>query len=197
MIGYCKKLFLSLIFVFIAHSTYSEEPHKNIYSGGMLMLQPGFTITDNSYQKVSDMSSGLGGILRLYFSKNLTAGIYGGTINTNYKSSGSDNSYMSAGYGGPFFGYSKKSGKVRYTASAFAGMGSIKNLHIESQTSEVLNEAYLRKYPAFLVSPLLSMDYAMTSKISVTLQGVFIVGKYDSDKYLYNPMLQLGILFNR
>jgi hypothetical protein len=197
MIAKCNKLILSLFFVFICLNSFSEDTHRNIYSGGMLMLQPGFTMTDNGYQKVSDMSSGLGGILRIYFSKNLTAGIYGGTINTNYNSTGSENSYMRAGYGGPFFGYSKKSGKIRYTASAFAGMGSIRNLHIESQTSEVLNEAYFRKYPAFLVSPILSMDYAMTSKISFTLQGVFIVGKYDKDKYLYNPVLQLGILFNR
>ena len=126
----------------------------------------------------------------------LTAGIYGGSQRTNYPTSGSENSYLSVGYGGPFIGLSHKSGKFRYTLSGFGGMGTVKNLHIVSQSANTLTQAFFSSTSAFVYSPLISFDYALTPKISFTIQGIYLVAKYEKNT-LYNPTLQFGILFNR
>ena len=120
----------------------------------------------------------------------------GGNQRTNYPTSGSENSYLSVGYGGPFIGLSHKSGKFRYTLSGFGGMGTVKNLHIVSQSANTLTQAFFSSTSAFVYSPLISFDYALTPKISFTIQGIYLVAKYEKNT-LYNPTLQFGILFNR
>ena len=170
---------------------------KGIYSGGMLLFQPGYTITSNDIQDIKASSYAIGGILRMYFGKHFTAGIYGGSQKTTYPSTNSIHSYFNFGYGGPFLGLTHRSGNIRYTLSAFAGMGSIKNLHIESQTGETLNESYLYQYSALVYSPILSLDYALTKRISLTFQTLCLTGTFDGDKKIYNPTMQVGILINR
>lgn len=185
------------MFLGVGLSAFSQNINKNIYSGGMLVLQPGYIIAENNHQKINELNFGIGGILRFYFSEYFTAGIYGGTLKTTYHSTNSKNSYINLGYGGPFLGFSHKSGKFRYSASAFIGMGSIKNLHIESQTNNLLSDAYLYKSSTMVLSPILSIDYALSEKISITLQTVYLAATMSNNKPLYNPTVQLGILFNR
>lgn len=192
-----KKVLLAFILHFIVSVSFAQEERKNIYSGGMLILQPGFTMADNNLQSIEDMSNGIGGILRFYLFKHFTAGIYGGTQRTGYKSQNSQNSNISLGYGGPFVGFSHKSGRFRYTASAFAGMGTVRNLHIENQNGNELSDAYLYKHSAFVISPILSLDYALTQRLMLTFQSVYLIARYDRDKLLQNPTLQVGLLFNR
>ena len=187
-------IFVSFIFL---NTVFSQESDKNIYSGGMLIVQPGLIFTENNHQKIEDNSLGLGGILRFYFFKNLTAGIYGGTIRTNYSSKQSESSYLTLGYGGPFFGYSITNKRMRYTLSAFVGSGTIKNLHIENQLNSLLEEAYLYKHSSLVISPILSVDFALSQRLLLSLQSVCLYTKFDNDKKLYNPSIQLGILFNR
>ena len=163
----------------------------------MLILQPGYTITENRHQKIKDVGFGIGGILRFYFYGYFTAGIYGGTQRTKYTSTHAENSYINLGYGGPFLGFSRKAGKFRYTVSAFAGKGTIRNLHIESQDNNVLTDAYLYKNATIVFSPILSLDYAMSQKLQLTLQTVCLTATFDDDKSFYNPAIQIGILFNR
>lgn len=172
------------------------EEVKSLYSGGMLILQPGYTITGNNHQDIRDVSSSIGGILRMYFCRCFTAGIYGGSQKTHYKTTGSDNSYINLGYGGPFFGFSHKSGKFRYTASAFAGMGAFRNLHIENQTGNYLSNANLYKASTIVYSPILSVDYAITKRIFLTAQTLCLMGEFQN-KSFYNPTFQMGILFSR
>lgn len=191
-----KNYFLLLFVLLISVSIFSQENKKNLYSGGMLFYQPGFTTSNTNYLTLKDNSNSIGGILRFYIADYLTAGIYGGSQRTKYKTTGSENSHLSLGYGGPFVGLSHKSGKFRYTLSGFAGMGSVKNLHIESQSDNILTQAFFSKSSAFVYSPILSVDYALTQKISLTIQGIYLVANYDKKK-LYNPTLQFGILFNR
>lgn len=186
-----------IIILFIFSVSANSQEHKSIYSGGMLILQPGYSMSSNDHQEIRETGMGIGGILRLYPLNNLTVGIYGGSQRTTYNSTNSENSYLNLGYGGPFVGYSRKSGRFRYTASAFVGMGSVKNLHIESQNGNVLTESYLYKHSAKVFSPILSLDYAMTQKISLTLQTICLIATYDEGKMLYNPILQIGVLFNR
>ncbi len=192
-----KKLLIIFVFLSIGLSAFSQNTNKNIYSGGMLVLQPGYLIAENNHQKINELNLGIGGILRFYFSEYFTAGIYGGTLKTTYHSTNSKNSYINLGYGGPFVGFSHKSGKFRYSASAFIGMGSIKNLHIESQTNNLLSDAYLYKSSTMVLFPILSLDYALSEKISITLQAVYLAATMSNNKPLYNPTVQLGVLFNR
>jgi len=143
------------------------------------------------------MNYGIGGILRFYFSGYFTTGIYGGSNRTSYTTTGSENSYFNLGYGGIFAGFSRKTGNFRYVISAFAGGGKIKNLHIESQTEGSLTEAYFYQYPVMVFSPVLSMDYALTRKLSVTSQFVCLIAELEGERMMYNPLFQIGILFNR
>lgn len=189
-------LFTFLLFI-SAGSAAARQDNTNLYSGGMLFLQPGYTFTRNAHQQIRDHSFGLGGILRFYLPHHLTAGIYGGTQKTGYISANSVNSTMNLGYGGPFIGYSRLAGRFRYTLSAFAGKGTLRNLHIESQQGNLLSESYLYSHSVWVFSPLLSLDYALTKRLLVTFQGVCITTKYNSGMLFYNPTAQLGILFNR
>lgn len=197
-----KPFFVFIIIFLFISSGFSQlttkpiEKEHSFYSGGMLVLQAGYSIAENKHQTIHDFSFGVGGILRFYVYKHLTVGIYGGTLRTNYTSTNSKNSYINLGYGGSFVGFSMKKNKIRYTVSAYVGGGSIKNLHIENQSKNTLLNSYLYKTPTCVFSPILSIDYAIHQKISLTCQGVCLISVNKSSKPLYNPCFQLGILFN-
>jgi hypothetical protein len=191
-----KKFLLVLVGALFIYTVFSQEDKKNLYSGGMLILQPGMTIAINEHQDIRRMSTAVGGILRFYFCDYLTAGLYGGSQKTNYPTAGSKNSYFNLGYGGAFFGYSQQFNKFRYTASLYAGMGAISNLHVSSQAENNLTDADLYKVSTFLYSPILSVDYALTRRIYATCQVVCLTGKYNASQF-YNPVFQLGLLFSR
>jgi hypothetical protein len=191
-----RIVFVSLL-ILVAFSSFAQNEKSNIYSGGMLILQPGFTFTSNNHQDINDLSFGLGGILRFYFFNYFTAGVYGGTQRTSYSSANSQSSNISLGYGGPFIGFSHKSGRFRYTFSAFAGMGTVRNLHVENQNGNELTDAFLYKHSAFVMSPIISLDFALTQRLMLTFQTVYLVAKFDNNKAIQNPTIQLGILFNR
>ena len=192
-----KKIVLIIFLFFNIKSAFTQDLNQNIYSGGMLILQPGYIFSENEHQKIQNYSYGLGGILRFYFYKHLTIGIYGGTQKTKYKTFGSENSYLSIGYGGPIIGFSGKVNKIRYTFSAFVGKGTIRNLHIESQNSSILTDAHFYKESSIIYSPVLSIDYTLSQRLHLTIQTVCLTAKTNNDKTIYNPTLQFGILFNR
>jgi hypothetical protein len=191
-----KRLIAGILTGFVALSVFSQHNKKPLYSGGMLILQPGYTITSNEQATIHGMSTSIGGIIRLYFFDYVTAGIYGGSQTTSYQTSGSKNSYINVGYGGPFIGLTLQSGKFRYTASGFLGMGKIKNLHIQTQQDNLLNDSYLFVSSSLLYSPILSIDYALTKRLYITSQAICLSGKFE-EKPFYNPTFQLGILFSR
>lgn len=192
-----KYFNIGIVFLFLMVTVcYSQDETSSLYSGGMLILQPGFTMTANEHQDIRDVSFSIGGILRMYFCDYFTAGIYGGSQKTGYMTTNSENSYLNLGYGGPFLGLSHKAGKFRYTASAFVGMGTFRNLHIESQNGTDLTDADLYKSATVVYSPILSIDYALTKRIYVTAQTIFLMGNFNG-KSFYNPTFQLGILFSR
>lgn len=170
--------------------------NNNIYSGGMLIFQSGYLITENDHQSINRLNFGIGGILRFYFCKNFTAGIYGGSQRTNYKTKNSSNSFITTGYGGVFLGYSVKRNNYRYTVAAFTGKGTIKNLHIENEENHILTDATFHKKHATLFSPILSIDYPLTERLVFTFQAVCLITKFNN-RSLYNPIFQLGLLFNR
>lgn len=175
----------------------AQETKKDHYSGGMLFYQPGFTFAENGFQEIKNNSNAIGGILRFYFLDYFTCGVYGGSQTTHYNSNLSENSYMKLGYGGVFAGGSFKTGKWRFTASLFAGMGGVDNLHIENQSGSTLNNAYLYHYSVITFSPIISVDFYLTSKIALTFQTICLTSRTQDKKFFYNPTVQLGVLFNR
>ncbi|MDO9633555.1 MAG: hypothetical protein Q7J05_00740 [Paludibacter sp.] len=192
-----KHLLIGFVFFFSLFSVcYSQDESSTLYSGGMLILQPGFTMTANEHQDIRDVSFSIGGILRMYFCEYFTAGVYGGSQKTGYMTSNSQNSYLNLGYGGPFIGLSHKTGRFRYTASAFVGMGTFRNLHVESQDDNILTDANLYKSATVVYSPIFSLDYALTKRLYVTAQTICLMGEFNGNSF-YNPTFQFGILFSR
>jgi hypothetical protein len=184
------------IFILVTLQSISQDD-KYLYSGGMLLFQPGYSITQNSYQSIESLSFGIGGELRFYIKNHLTLGIIGGSQKTGYVSSGSENSYITLGYGGPFVGYTYFRNKLRFCASVSVAKGRIKNLHIENQTGVVLNNADYYSYSAWLAYPILSLDYMMTKKIAFTSQLIFLSAVYNENDLYFCPVFQIGVLFNR
>lgn len=191
-----KWFFLFVVFTYSLF-LYANEPKKDIYSGGMLFYQPGYTMAHNPHQEITGLSNSIGGILRFYFWDYFTCGIYGGSQKTHYNTINSSNSYMNLGYGGVFAGGVLKTGKLRFVLSFFAGKGAISNLHIEKQNNTILEDANLYKYGVFVYSPIFSADYMLTSKISLTTQVICLTTQIPDEKHFINPTFQIGILFNR
>ncbi|MDR2009273.1 MAG: hypothetical protein LBQ22_02175 [Bacteroidales bacterium] len=194
------KLVALFLLCFLLNSTgFSQEDKKNhlLYSGGMLFFQPGYTMTKNEFQSVESLGIGIGGLLRFYIKEHLTLGVIGGNQKTSYSSTNSDNSYISLGYGGVFFGYTLLRDKFRFCAAVSLGMGRIKNLHIEDQNGVVLNSASFYSYPAKVAYPMLSFDYFITKKISVVFQTIYLTAHYNKNDLYFCPVFQLGIVFNR
>ncbi len=189
-------LALCLLVLLSFPSMATEPMARNLYSGGMLILQPGKMSATNPYQNISDRSSGLGGILRLYFGRYATAGIYGSTHRTTYSTPGSENSTLNLGYGGPFAGFSMRRSRFRFTLSAFAGRGTIRNLHINQQDGQKLIDATLHQESVWVLSPIISVDYALTHRLVFTLQMARPTTSFNNHP-LYAPTFQAGLLFNR
>lgn len=168
-----------------------------MYSGGMLFLQPGYTIAQNPHQNIEALGFGIGGILRFYVKNHICVGIIGGNQKTGYNSTGSENSYISLGYGGPLIGYTYHKNSFRFCAAISVGMGKMKNLHIESQSGVDLSDADYYIYKTWVGYPIISADYLITEKIAITSQLICLGTSYNKNDLYFCPVFQIGILFNR
>lgn len=191
-----KKIFVFVVFVMLTYTLFSQDK-KYLYSGGMLLFQPGYTMMQNPHQDINTLGFGIGGMLRFYIKDHLTLGILGGSQKTSYTSQASENSYVSLGYGGLFVGYTKLWDKFRFCASVSVGKGRIKNLHVQSQNSVILTDAYYYEYPATIAYPMLSLDYFISKKIVFTAQAIYLSASYNQNDLYFCPVLQFGVLFNR
>lgn len=185
-----------LCIVLQATNSSAQTQQSNVYSGGMLIVQPGKLYAHNDFQTIESFNNGIGGIMRFYVLKYATIGIYGGSQRTHYTSKGSKDSFFNVSYGGIFVGCSYAHSQFRYTVSMYGGYGGIKNLHIESQLNTQLQVAHYYTQSSFIASPIASIDYSLTPRLSATLQAVCLTGIYNAQRF-YNPILQLGMLFRR
>ena len=62
-----NSVFLILFLIFLSFSSLRSEEKKSLYSGGMLIFQPGISMGTNAYQPLQNYSTAIGGILRMYF----------------------------------------------------------------------------------------------------------------------------------
>lgn len=190
------KILITLLFCLSFHILAAQETPKSLYSGGMLIWQPGIIQAENPQQSIKSESRGIGGILRFYIKEYFTVGIWGGSVNTSYASAGSDNSLLTLGYGGGFAGLTKTFQKFRVTASFFGGYAAFENWHIEMQNGNVLTEAFLYTENGISFSPLLSIDYSLTPRILLTVQGCYLNSEFMSEGFS-KTALHIGLLFNR
>ena len=86
--------------------------------------------------------------------------------------------------------------KKKAVSKEYSGL-KVRNLHVESQSGSTLTDAYLYKHSALVYSPVLSVDFALTQRLMLTLQSVFLFASYDDGKTLKNPTFHVGLLFNR
>ena len=174
----------------------AQDTESNIYSGGMLIVQPGYLMADNTFGSINTFSTGIGGILRFYLGKHFTAGILGGNTGGHYNTQGSETSYLKLGYGGAFAGYSLRKNDWRFTSAVSIGGGSVKNLHVNEQIGNKLNDAHYFKYATPVVIPFISVDRSLTKRLYLTAQisGIF----FTENRVIHqNPVFQAGILFGR
>jgi hypothetical protein len=176
---------------------FAQETERPRYSGGMLIFQPGIAFAVNPRTSIRSYSSGIGGVLRLYFGPVFTSGLFGGTQNLTYVTAGSENSNLSLGYGGAFAGLSLSRQRLRYTFSLGFGGGSFKNLHIESQIGETLTDAVFYQRGVMVISPMASLDYHLSKRLSATLQMNSVYVPRSENQTYTNLSLQLGLLFRR
>lgn len=186
----------SLFIAFIVQSLFSsaQTTDKNLYSGGMLIFQPGYSKFYNEFKNIESPTFGIGGIFRFYIGDIFVIGLYGGTQKGSYSMPESEDSYFSLSYGNLLAGITRKYKKSRVTASISAGHGSIKNLHINEIVDNRIVDARFISQSALLFSPLISFDYALTNRLLFTAQVSYFV---DTKKKYQNTSLQLGLLFNR
>ncbi|MDD2635026.1 MAG: hypothetical protein PHW82_05960 [Bacteroidales bacterium] len=190
----------TLVLIFLLTVLFLEifsQNSKPLYSGGMLFFQPGYTIMHNPYQKVESVGFGLGGILRFYPTKHICVGVSGGSQKTKYNTIGSENSFITLGYGGFIFGYTIAKDKFRFCASIGMARGKLRNFHISEQTGVEIKDAAFYSYGAWVTYPMLSFDYMLTKKISFTSQLINLTAVYNENDLYFCPVFQLGILFNR
>lgn len=192
-----RFLIFAVLSLIMVGALSAQTEKQNIYSGGMLILQPGYTSATNAFQKIETSSLGVGGILRFYLFNYLATGIYGGTQKSHYKTSTSSDSYINLGYGGVFLGFTHKVKKFRFVASGFVGGGSVKNLHINQQNQTHISDAQFYKKSGLVLSPILSIDYSLTQRLNLTVQTVVLYSKYDETNYIFDPIFQVGLLFSR
>lgn len=192
-----KKISVLIFMLTLLFLEASSQNSKPLYSGGMLFIQPGYTLTQNPYQNIESVGFGLGGILRFYPFDHLCVGVSGGSQKAKYNTIGSENSYITLGYGGLIMGYTMAKNKYRFCASIGVARGKLKNLHISEQTGAVINDAAFYSYAAWVAYPLLSFDYMLTKKISLTSQLTTLSAVYNKNDLYFCPVFQLGILFNR
>ncbi len=171
-----------------------KQENTNIYSGGMLILQPSWLTMQNPHGIYETRGGGIGGILRFYIGQNFAAGIFGGSQSANYETEKSDESYINLGHGGGFLGFTLKHGKIRYNASMGVGRGSVKNLHVEYINDNELIDSFLYNYGTIMYVPFVSIDYKLTKRLLFTCQFSYFFG--DNNNY-QNRVLQIGLLFNR
>ncbi len=190
------RFLITLLFCFSFYTLTAQEASKNMYSGGMLIWQPGIIQAENPHQSIKSSSRGIGGILRFYIRDHFTIGIWGGSVNTSYASAGSENSLLTLGYGGGFAGLTKNFEKFRITASFFGGYTAFNNLHIETQKGNKLTVAFLYTENGMSFSPLLSIDYTLTPRILLTVQGCYLNSEFMT-KSFNKTALHIGLLFNR
>jgi hypothetical protein len=192
-----KKIsFLPLFFCLFAFSQVQQN-EKRIFTGGMF-YHGGYVMNNRSHQQVKGISHGLGGKLAFHLGKHLRVG--GEGYSSGYAYPGNHGSYK-LGWGGLLAEFQTGTKKLVPVFSLTAGGGKVKDLYFVSGSVKDSNpdNVILRMNTMFLLTPSISLEYALTGHLNATLKADYIIGidkPYKKD-FVQGPRLYFGILFSR
>jgi hypothetical protein len=177
-------------------STFEEDARKNMesfFSTGV-MFKIGYFNLPNT-RSISGMPLGVAG--RFYFElhKYFRLGFLGSSGSIEY----GNHSTFSIGYFGPTVETKFDVSFVRFALGFFIGAGHWTNFHVSS-VNESTGELTGKHYDSwtFLVSPVFSVEFAVTKSIAIVVLGEFLIGSHlGSDITAGGPTFGIGLLFKK
>jgi hypothetical protein len=192
---YIAVILLVLIFSALPGMAYPRQAiSRPSFCGGMF-YQVGWSRIQTPAGTVSGISRGLGGKLGFYVSPSLRLGAMGFSGSLRYdKNVHSPSSHISMSAGGLNAELVRHLRSVAFSAGIMLGGGRIEHLHI-MDVGAGSNTVSYNDYSTFLIAPMLSLEYPLSEKITVTVTADWLLGTAVISGINYGPSLRLGVLF--
>lgn len=165
-----KKLFVTLLSLFLVMNVSAQGLKYRGFSGGM-MLHAGYVNsfdTNDLFDGYSSIAKGIGGAARVHLGKHLRVGGEGYVSTANYDK---NESYVSLGWGGVLADYAIETEKYTFYAGATFGGGSVQHLQrrlpLENDFIDDAGTNY-RHYATTLLAPFVGLEYALNERIHLT-----------------------------
>ncbi|PLX00951.1 MAG: hypothetical protein C0594_14935 [Marinilabiliales bacterium] len=188
-----KKLKLIVLLICFTASSFASE--DKLFGGGMF-IETGYWKVSTLYGDASGSPLGIGGKLHFQLSKHYRIGMMGAKTTLNYINIGLEGSYLQLGYGGLTGEAVYEKGDVIITGGFLFGGASINNLHLLNKTvPESVYSAQINHYTSLIFSPIVSVEYAATEKISLTLICDYLMGDKIAEDTKLGPKFRFGVIF--
>ena len=183
-------------------------PKYSGFSGGM-MIHSGYLQSNNfeitninnesiSKNKIKGFPFGIGGAARLHFGKHIRVGGEGYVSDIKYNSNGS---YFSTSWGGLLVDCIWQFKRFAPFAGLLVGGGNSKNLTLNKDYGNdfvIENNASFREYSFLAIAPFIGVEYAINSKIRLTLKADYLVNiNNPQNDFATGPRIFLGFMFYR
>jgi hypothetical protein len=188
-------ILISLFFLFtvFTEDSFSQEKKRQISFQGGMYYGSGYGWLSNEFVDTEGIISGLGGRLHFNIFKHFRAGIMGNSATLNYE----NNSYLKV----TTFGLTAEAylvtGRFNLALGAYGGMCINRNLHVFSKNGSYLNADFKKKSLGF-ISPMITVSFQLTQKISLAIISDYLYSPLFSDKNDFSLVnARFGIFFNR
>lgn len=205
-----KKILIALSLVMLTSGFVISQrlPKYSGFSGGM-MIHSGYLQSNNfeitninnesiSKNKIKGFPFGIGGAARLHFGKHIRVGGEGYVSDIKYNSNGS---YFSTSWGGLLVDCIWQIKRFAPFAGLLVGGGNSKNLTLNKDYGNdfvIENNASFREYSFLAIAPFIGVEYAINSKIRLTLKADYLVNiNNPQNDFATGPRIFLGFMFYR
>ena len=151
-----------------------------------------------SKNKIKGFPFGIGGAARLHFGKHIRVGGEGYVSDIKYNSNGS---YFSTSWGGLLVDCIWQIKRFAPFAGLLVGGGNSKNLTLNKDYGNdfvIENNASFREYSFLAIAPFIGVEYAINSKIRLTLKADYLVNiNNPQNDFATGPRIFLGFMFYR
>jgi len=193
-----KKGISIIIILIVFQNAKPQLPDEQMKFSGGMMCHTGYIQNNRSIQKLSGICYGIGGQMTFSYRSNVRAGLEGYASNFKYRG---QEGYYKLGWGGLLLGYQVSDKRLHPVVSLTLGGGKIRDLFfVEGSTSDdEIDRVIYRKYPVMLISPSISAEYSLKSKLTLVMKLDYVLPIFSLHRsdYANGPRLYLGILFNR
>ena len=192
-----KSILVFVLVIALSNIVQAGNDSTSLFTGGML-LHSGYIKNNNSSYQVDGLCFGLGGKLAFHIGNHLRLGSEGFSSNINYQN---NDGYYKLGYGGLLIEYQFLPKKVTPVLGFAVGAGTIKDLYVlqGSIDDNKSDEVIYKVYSVLLVTPSLSLEYALSEKIKIALRLDYIINltdEYQND-FASGSRIHLGVLFGK